>query len=76
MLVIGGIAETHEMLDSCGAHGADAEGRIDDAADGKRVFYRFYADTERAQQPAKNNTGLVLVPRSARCSTERRIWPR
>ncbi len=33
---------------------------IDDVAGGKTVFYRFYSDAQRQQQPAKNNTGLFF----------------
>jgi acetyl esterase/lipase len=33
---------------------------IDDAASGKAVFYRFYSETERKQQPARTNTGLFF----------------
>jgi acetyl esterase/lipase len=33
---------------------------IDDAAGGKTVFYRFYSDVERQQQPAKSDTGLFF----------------
>jgi acetyl esterase/lipase len=33
---------------------------IDDAAAGKQVFYRFYSETERQQQPKKANTGLFF----------------
>ena len=33
---------------------------IDDVADGKAVFYRFYSEAQRQQQPARNNTGLFF----------------
>ena len=33
---------------------------IDDVAGGKTLFYRFYSDAERQQQPAKSNTGLFF----------------
>jgi acetyl esterase/lipase len=33
---------------------------IDDAASGQTVFYRFYAEAQRRQQPATNNTGLFF----------------
>jgi len=33
---------------------------IDDVSNGKAVFYRFYSDAQRQQQPAKNNTGLFF----------------
>jgi len=33
---------------------------IDDVANGRTVFYRFYSDTQRQQQPAKNTTGLFF----------------
>ena len=33
---------------------------IDDVADGKLVFYRFYSEAQRQQQPARNNTGLFF----------------
>ena len=33
---------------------------IDDAASGKTVFYRFYSDVQRQQQPARSNTGLFF----------------
>jgi len=33
---------------------------IDDAAGGKRVFYRFYSDSQTPQQPAKDRTGLFF----------------
>jgi acetyl esterase/lipase len=33
---------------------------IDDAASGQTVFYRFYSEAERQQQPARRNTGLFF----------------
>ena len=33
---------------------------IDDATGGKTVFYRFYSDAQRKQEPAKTNTGLFF----------------
>jgi hypothetical protein len=33
---------------------------IDDATAGKPVFYRFYSEAERRQQPARSNTGLFF----------------
>jgi acetyl esterase/lipase len=33
---------------------------IDDAAAGKTVFYRFYSEAQRRQQPARNQTGLFF----------------
>jgi acetyl esterase/lipase len=33
---------------------------IDDAAGGKSVFYRFYSDAQRRQQPATTETGLFF----------------
>jgi acetyl esterase/lipase len=33
---------------------------IDDAAGGKTVFYRFYSDAQRKQEPARTNTGLFF----------------
>ena len=33
---------------------------IDDVADGKPVFYRFYSDAQRQARPAKNHTGLFF----------------
>jgi acetyl esterase/lipase len=33
---------------------------IDDAASGKTVFYRFYSEAQRQQQPARSNTGLFF----------------
>jgi acetyl esterase/lipase len=33
---------------------------IDDAASGKTVFYRFYSDAQRQQQPATDQTGLFF----------------
>jgi acetyl esterase/lipase len=33
---------------------------IDDAAGGKKVFYRFYSDAQTQQQPAKDRTGLFF----------------
>ena len=33
---------------------------IDDAAAGKTVFYRFYSEAQRRQQPATNQTGLFF----------------
>jgi len=33
---------------------------IDDAARGRTVFYRFYSDAERRQEPARGNTGLFF----------------
>jgi acetyl esterase/lipase len=33
---------------------------IDDAAGGKTVFYRFYSDAQRQQQPATRQTGLFF----------------
>ena len=33
---------------------------IDDAADGRTVFYRFYNDAQTQQQPAKGKTGLFF----------------
>jgi acetyl esterase/lipase len=33
---------------------------IDDAAGGKTVFYRFYSDAQRQQQPATTQTGLFF----------------
>lgn len=34
---------------------------VDDATAGKTVFYRFYSEVERQQQPAKRLTGLFFV---------------
>jgi acetyl esterase/lipase len=33
---------------------------IDDVNNGKTVFYEFYTDVEKKQQPAKSNTGLFF----------------
>ena len=33
---------------------------IDDSAGGQAVFYRFYSDEQRQQDPAKGNTGLFF----------------
>ena len=33
---------------------------IDDVASGKTVFYRFYSEAQRQQQPARSNTGLFF----------------
>jgi acetyl esterase/lipase len=33
---------------------------IDDAAGGQAVFYRFYSEAERQQQPARSDTGLFF----------------
>ena len=33
---------------------------IDDAASGQTVFYSFYSEAERQQQPARDNTGLFF----------------
>jgi acetyl esterase/lipase len=33
---------------------------IDEAAGGKTVFYSFYSEAQRRQQPARNNTGLFF----------------
>jgi acetyl esterase/lipase len=33
---------------------------IDEAAGGRTVFYRFYTEAQRQQQPGKNNTGLFF----------------
>jgi acetyl esterase/lipase len=33
---------------------------IDDAGRGRTVFYRFYSDTERQQEPTRDNTGLFF----------------
>ena len=33
---------------------------IDDVANGETVFYRFYSDAHRQQQPTKNHTGLFF----------------
>ena len=33
---------------------------IDDAAAGKTVFYRFYSEAQRQQQPKRGNTGLFF----------------
>jgi acetyl esterase/lipase len=33
---------------------------VDDAARGQTVFYRFYSETQRKQQPEKANTGLFF----------------
>lgn len=33
---------------------------IDDAARGRTVFYRFYSEAERQQEPARDNTGLFF----------------
>lgn len=34
---------------------------IDDAAQGKTIFYDFYSEAEKRQQPAKANTGLFFL---------------
>jgi acetyl esterase/lipase len=34
---------------------------IDDAAEGKTVFYRFYTDAQAQQTPSKGKTGLFLL---------------
>lgn len=33
---------------------------IDDASGGRTVFYRFYSEAERQQEPARENTGLFF----------------
>jgi acetyl esterase/lipase len=33
---------------------------IDDADNGRTVFYRFYTDAQRREEPAKSNTGLFF----------------
>lgn len=33
---------------------------IDEAAGGRTVFYRFYSEAERQQEPARDNTGLFF----------------
>jgi acetyl esterase/lipase len=33
---------------------------IDDADDGNTVFYRFYTDAQRREEPARSNTGLFF----------------
>ena len=34
---------------------------IDEAARGRTVFYRFYSEMERKQEPARDNTGLFFL---------------
>jgi acetyl esterase/lipase len=34
---------------------------IDDAADGRTVFYSFYTETQRQEQPARAHTGLFFL---------------
>jgi len=48
---------THVDVDSV----TNALNRIDDASSGQTLFYRFYAEAERRQQPAKNHTGLFFL---------------
>jgi hypothetical protein len=33
---------------------------IDDADDGNTVFYRYYTDAQRREEPARSNTGLFF----------------
>lgn len=33
----------------------------DDAAQGETVFYDFYTEAQKREQPAKGNTGLFFI---------------
>ena len=34
---------------------------IDDVSDGRTVFYDFYTEKQKAEEPAKSNTGLFFL---------------
>ena len=46
---------------------------IDEAARGRTVFYRFYSEAERQQEPAREQHGAVLLPRTSRRAVRGRL---
>jgi acetyl esterase/lipase len=56
---IGSLLPYHTHVDT-GSVTSGLNRMIDDVASGKTVFYRFYSDAQRRQQPAKSNTGLFF----------------
>jgi acetyl esterase/lipase len=54
---IGSLLPYHSHVDPETVAGA-LNRMIDEAARGRTVFYRFYSDTERQQEPSRDNTGL------------------
>ena len=46
---------------------------IDEAARGKTVFYRFYSEAQRQQEPAREQHGTVLLPRTSRRAVRGRL---
>jgi acetyl esterase/lipase len=57
---IGSLLPYHSHLDAETAAGA-LNRLIDEVDRGRTVFYRFYSEVEREQEPARNHTGLFFL---------------
>ena len=56
---VGSLLPYHSHVDPETVAGA-LNRMIDEAARGRMVFYRFYSEAERRQEPARDNTGLFF----------------
>lgn len=56
---IGSLLPYHSHVDAAAVAGA-LNRLIDEAAHGRTVFYRFYSEVERQQEPARSDTGLFF----------------
>ncbi len=56
---IGSLLPYHSHVDPETVTGA-LNRMIDDADNGNTVFYRFYAEAQRREEPARSNTGLFF----------------
>ena len=62
---IGSLLPYHTHVDPETVAGA-LNRMIDEAARGRTVFYRFYSEAERQEEPARGQHGALLLPRKAR----------
>jgi acetyl esterase/lipase len=59
LTLIGSLLPYHTHVDPETVAGA-LNRMIDEAANGRTVFYRFYSEAERQREPARDNTGLFF----------------
>jgi len=59
LIRIGSLLPYHSHVDAETVAGA-LNRLIDEAAGGQTVFYRFYSEAQRQQEPARNDTGLFF----------------
>ena len=69
---IGSLLPYHSHVDPETVVGA-LNRMIDDVNNGHAVFYPFYSEEQKQKQPARENTGSVLLPRKTRCPLRRDI---